>query len=458
MAGTVTATYKTIVGAVSKGSVKFTPLGVNRIVEGSGSETPGTNPAVEIVIPTPFVVVLVNGTFTKTVTPTVGFVYMVQEYIDGSIQTPFAITVEDGETVNLKDLPTITPGSGDNLPDFTIADAGFALRVNEDGTDVEWVADPPPPSTFVLLGAEEELPDPLVPGVLYLRLAIPSTPVVTLDGVPEDVSFVVDWTASTGFLSISGYETRINSGSPINAGNVLTYTYDGLTAETEYTVEVRAYDSDGVYSSWSDILTVTTAISGGGGTPPLITYTFNSGTSEDDGIDSHGISSITYDSGHLVVEGGGYSTLRFDASGAQVLNTHNAAIELDFTLPQTSNNGFTGVILNAEDASEGVGPNGLRVFFDGFNQWVVGNAPSYNAGDTVMTFVASPPASWSTLRVAYVDGVVSVTQEDTLVATFTMTPTQEAYRAGGSSGICGDSSLSWWDGIDTVRIYDLGAS
>lgn len=58
----------------------------------------------------------------------------------------------------------------------------------------------------------------------------------------------LSWDASTG--SPDGYDVRIDGGTPIDAGNVLTYDFTGLDPSTSYDLEVRAYNAYGD-SGWS---------------------------------------------------------------------------------------------------------------------------------------------------------------------------------------------------------------
>jgi hypothetical protein len=85
-------------------------------------------------------------------------------------------------------------------------------------------------------------------GVQYVP-AIPNTP-TGLDVDEGVTNLELSWTASTG--SPTGYDVRINGGSPIDVGNVLLYDFTGLTPETAYTLEVRAYSAGGD-SSWASI-------------------------------------------------------------------------------------------------------------------------------------------------------------------------------------------------------------
>lgn len=59
-------------------------------------------------------------------------------------------------------------------------------------------------------------------------------------------------------MAVAGYEYRVDGGSPVDVGNVLSALVTGLTPDTEYTFEVRAYDTAGNRSAWSDPVTATT--------------------------------------------------------------------------------------------------------------------------------------------------------------------------------------------------------
>jgi chitodextrinase/lysophospholipase L1-like esterase len=53
--------------------------------------------------------------------------------------------------------------------------------------------------------------------------------------------------------SITGYQYRINGGSPVDVGNVLSALISGLS-HTSYSLQVRALDDEGHVSDWSDIV------------------------------------------------------------------------------------------------------------------------------------------------------------------------------------------------------------
>lgn len=61
-----------------------------------------------------------------------------------------------------------------------------------------------------------------------------------------------------------GYEYRINGGTPVDAGDVLSIPVTGLSPNTSYDFEVRKRDNDGNYSAWSPIYTISTLAASGG--------------------------------------------------------------------------------------------------------------------------------------------------------------------------------------------------
>lgn len=87
----------------------------------------------------------------------------------------------------------------------------------------------------------------------FIRLrAAPSTPgdPSGLDVTEHVTSLELDWSAASG--SPTGYDVRIDGGTPVDVGNVLTYEFTGLDPATSYTLEVRAYNGGGD-SGWSSI-------------------------------------------------------------------------------------------------------------------------------------------------------------------------------------------------------------
>jgi hypothetical protein len=59
-------------------------------------------------------------------------------------------------------------------------------------------------------------------------------------------------------MAVSNYQVRVNGGTPVDVGNVLTDTITDLQPATTYSVEVRAQDGSGNFSAWSAASSVTT--------------------------------------------------------------------------------------------------------------------------------------------------------------------------------------------------------
>src|SRR5690349_1675667 len=49
---------------------------------------------------------------------------------------------------------------------------------------------------------------------------------------------------------MSGFEYRVNGGSPVDVGNVLRSILNALSPSTTYLFEVRSYDREGIRSRW----------------------------------------------------------------------------------------------------------------------------------------------------------------------------------------------------------------
>jgi PKD repeat protein len=62
-------------------------------------------------------------------------------------------------------------------------------------------------------------------------------------------------------MSVAGYEYRLNGGSPVDVGDVLTKIISALSPNTLYSFEIRAYDAAGNRSGWSSIVSATTLAS-----------------------------------------------------------------------------------------------------------------------------------------------------------------------------------------------------
>lgn len=90
---------------------------------------------------------------------------------------------------------------------------------------------------------------------------IPTTPTASVADV-EQTTATLNWTASTApsGTTIAGYEYRLDGGSWVDVGLVLTKALTGLADTTAFTAEVRAYDDSApvVNSSISNVVNFTT--------------------------------------------------------------------------------------------------------------------------------------------------------------------------------------------------------
>jgi hypothetical protein len=59
-------------------------------------------------------------------------------------------------------------------------------------------------------------------------------------------------------MAVAGYEIRVNGGSPLDVGNVLSFLETGLSPLTLYNFELRSYDEAGNRSDWTAIVSATT--------------------------------------------------------------------------------------------------------------------------------------------------------------------------------------------------------
>jgi chitodextrinase len=66
--------------------------------------------------------------------------------------------------------------------------------------------------------------------------------------------FTVTWGAGTDNVGVTGYDVRLNGGSPTTvAADPRSRAFTGLTASTAYTVEVRSRDAAGNTSTWASL-------------------------------------------------------------------------------------------------------------------------------------------------------------------------------------------------------------
>lgn len=169
---------------------------------------------------------------------------------DGALTTK---TVQTGMT-------RVVAGVVINVTDGTVWSNTITVAVNASNpSQVDLASIPADTDVYLLMVFGEKL----VPeSTGALDSVDPTAPVQSDPTVDSDTEITLSWAASTHFGSgVDGYEYRIDGGSPVDAGNVLTIQKTGLTAETEYDFEIRAYATHlGVtrYSAWSNLKTAET--------------------------------------------------------------------------------------------------------------------------------------------------------------------------------------------------------
>ncbi|WP_283133512.1 cellulose binding domain-containing protein [Rhizohabitans arisaemae] len=87
----------------------------------------------------------------------------------------------------------------------------------------------------------------------------PTIPGNVAVGNPTRTSLTVTWSASTDNVGVVRYDVSRDNGTPVQVlGNTLTYTANGLTANTPYAFKVRACDASNDCSPYSDPVSGTT--------------------------------------------------------------------------------------------------------------------------------------------------------------------------------------------------------
>jgi len=103
--------------------------------------------------------------------------------------------------------------------------------------------------------------------------------------------FHLTWTASTDNVSVTKYQVRVNGSTLADESTTLLRVVTDLTENTDYTVEVRAGDAAGNWSSWVGV--ETTTLTEGSLPTPLVAYAFNEdgGNTSADAIGSRHLTS-----------------------------------------------------------------------------------------------------------------------------------------------------------------------
>lgn len=85
-------------------------------------------------------------------------------------------------------------------------------------------------------------------------------------GAVAATSIQISWLAASDNVAVTSYETSTDGTTWTDRGNVLTYTFAGLTASTSYTLRVRAKDAAGNVAATPLQVTQSTAAAGARGT------------------------------------------------------------------------------------------------------------------------------------------------------------------------------------------------
>ncbi|WP_211748211.1 fibronectin type III domain-containing protein [Paenibacillus sp. Marseille-Q4541] len=85
---------------------------------------------------------------------------------------------------------------------------------------------------------------------------LPTAPMNLKASDVKDTTAMITWDASTSNVDITGYEVYLNN-SLLDTINSKSYNLSGLTANTSYTIKVRAVNSNGIKSGFSSIVVTT---------------------------------------------------------------------------------------------------------------------------------------------------------------------------------------------------------
>ncbi|MEZ4858066.1 MAG: GEVED domain-containing protein [Flavobacteriaceae bacterium] len=204
--------------------------------------------------------------YTVTVTPTwTGTVYPegYAVWIDYNHDGDFT---DAGELVWSQAANTNTPNSGSFTVPTGTSQTSTRMRVS-----MKYNAIPTSCETFTY-GEVEDYTVNLTAGSGDTQA--PTTPTnLTASNVAE-TSLTLSWNASTDNVGVTGYEVFLNGGS-IGSVTGTSANVTGLTANTAYSFNVRAFDAAGNNSALSNTVNVTTT--GGGGAGQIAAYYFETG-------------------------------------------------------------------------------------------------------------------------------------------------------------------------------------
>jgi hypothetical protein len=203
----------------------------------------------------------------------------------------------------------------------------------------------------------------------------PATPTGLAIGAVTAASATLTWASASG---ATGYIVAFSSNggttfsAPVNAGNVLTYTFAGLAAATAYVFQVAATNSAGI--SGAATVNATTSVASATGSAPFNApgYLLTMGTRTAGGPFVHGSSGVTL-----------------------MANDNSIAADGAHTTPASVSYGWSTSNTVAPTAGLVAMSNlygGSLFVLDGHNQWWVSGSAPASAGSWYLWFVAANSA------------------------------------------------------------------
>lgn len=266
----------------------------------------------------------------------------------------------------------------------------------------------------------------------------PSVPTgLATTSIAQD-SIAVSWTASTDNVAVTGYDIRLDGGTPVTVTGT-THTFNSLSGSTQYSIDVRARDAAGNTSAYATAINATTNANGS----LLFSDTFNRA----DGAVGNNWSGPTNWTGTIAnnrLDVAGYSSYGRTAQPSSYPKS-GLSVRAGFYTSGTTISSFTGVFLGYSATTN----TGIRFFVGSGGAWVIGNANSHSTNNTAISGTPSIVAGVNELRLDFdgtnVTAYVNNVQVHTMLASalgFSLdTATTNTYAVG----ICGAATQSLCD-------------
>lgn len=305
------------------------------------------------------------------------------------------------------------------------------------------------PAGVVVLDTDDPDPDPPIDGILYVRLTgdiidttAPSVPTGLTADIITSSSIGLSWNPSIDNIGVTSYQIRLNGGSSVNVSNT-SYTFNSLSPETEYSIDIRAGDSAGNWSAWSSSIQATTTVASG----IIFADDFNRVNGQAD----NGWSGFGGPEGCNIVS----NSLQLTGWSA-----YGRAFQANMPLHVSVRAVFTGAL----DQYQGIflafdGSNGIKLFNNG-GAWVIGNASQYNAGNTQVAFTNTPSSPYTSLRLDFDGNTITAYINNVVVHTMNYASLGFTLSTGlGNSyyvGYCGEVTTTGSHArIDSFEVYEI---